>query len=74
MQGGFGRTAGVNGGSGNVKRGSNFGGRSFGNSGDYESAITMNFRGQEKKQLNPGQLGQNPNIDATDDYIINLQQ
>ena len=34
----------------------------------------MNFRGQEKKQLTPGQLGQNPNVDATDDYIVNLQQ
>ena len=57
-----------------MKRGSNFGGRSFGNSAGYESAVTMNFRGQEKKQLTPGQLGQNPNIDATDDYIVNLQQ
>ena len=34
----------------------------------------MNFRGQEKKQQTPGQLGNNPNIDATDDYIVNLQQ
>ena len=34
----------------------------------------MNFRGQEKKQLTPGQLGQNPNSDGTDEYIVNLQQ
>jgi len=34
----------------------------------------MNFRGQEKKQMTPGQLGVNPNIDHMDDYIVNLQQ
>jgi len=34
----------------------------------------MNFRGQDKKQLTPGQLGNNPNIDPTDEYIVNLQQ
>ena len=34
----------------------------------------MNFRGQEKKQLTPGQLGANPNMDETDEYIVNLQQ
>ena len=34
----------------------------------------MNFRGQEKKQQNPGWLGANPNVDPMDDYIVNLQQ
>lgn len=48
-----------------MKRGANFGGgaRSFGNSTGYDSNVTMNFRGQEKKQQTPGQLGNNPNID-----------
>ena len=55
-----------------MKRGTNF--RSFGNSQNYESAVQMNFRGQDKKQLTPGQLGNNPNMDATDEYIVNLQQ
>jgi len=57
-----------------LKRGANFGARSFGSNAGYDSAVTMNFRGQEKKQLTPGQLGNNPNIDATDEYIVNLQQ
>jgi len=34
----------------------------------------MNFRGQDKKQQTPGQLGNNPNNDPTDEYIVNLQQ
>ena len=55
-----------------MKKGGNF--RSFGNSSGYDSAVTMNFRGQDKKQQTPGQLGNNPNVDATDDYIVNLQQ
>ena len=62
-------------GGGTLKKGGNFSGaRSFGNSGGYDSAVTMNFRGQEKKQQNPGQLGTNPNVDPMDDYIVNLQQ
>ena len=56
-----------------MKRGGNFGGaRSFGNSAGYESAAMMNFRGQDKKQQTPGQLGNNPNVDQTDEYIVNL--
>ena len=61
-------------GSGSLKKGANFGGRSFGNGAGYESAVMMNFRGQDKKQQTPGQLGSNPNMDQTDDYIVNLQQ
>ena len=58
-----------------MKKGANFGGsRSFGNGAGYESAVMMNFRGQDKKQQTPGQLGQNPNMDQTDEYIVNLQQ
>ena len=35
----------------------------------------MNFRGQDKRQQTPGQLGNNPNMgDEKDDYIVNLQQ
>ena len=34
----------------------------------------MHFRGQEKRQKNPGALGDNPNEDGTDEYIVNLQQ
>ena len=57
---------------GNLKRGSTA--RAFGNSAGYDSTPMMNFRGQEKKQLTPGQLGANPNMDETDEYIVNLQQ
>lgn len=75
VQSAFGRTAGGTGG-GSLKRGANFGGgaRSFGDSTGYSSTVTMNFRGQEKKQQTPGQLGNNPNIDPQDEYIVNLQQ
>lgn len=34
----------------------------------------MNFRGQDKRQQTPGQLGNNPNVDPADEYIVNLQQ
>ena len=62
-------------GGGTLKRGANFGGsRAFGDNSNYNSTVTMNFRGQEKKQQNPGQLGQNPNVDPQDEYIVNLQQ
>ena len=58
-----------------MKRGANFGGsRAYGSSAGYDSTPTMNFRGQEKRQQQPGQLGSNPNVDATDEYIVNLQQ
>ena len=58
-----------------MKRGANFGGgRSFGSNAGYDSTPMMNFRGQDKRQQNPGQLGMNPNEDAKDDYIVNLQQ
>ena len=57
---------------GSLKRGSNFGGRAFGSSSGYDPAVTMNFRGQDKKQQTPGQLGMNPNIDPEDEYILNL--
>ena len=59
-----------------MKRGSNFGGgRAFGNDAGYQSTVTMNFRGQEKRQQTPGQLGINPNEgDSKDEYIVNLQQ
>jgi hypothetical protein len=56
-----------------LKRGT-AGARSFGNGANYESSVTMNFRGQDKKQQTPGQLGSNPNVDPTDEYIVNLQQ
>ena len=62
-------------GGGNLKKGSNFtGARAFGSGDGYNSTPMMNFRGQEKKQLTPGQLGANPNMDETDEYIVNLQQ
>ena len=57
-----------------MKRGSNVGARSFGNNAGYDGSVTMQFRGQEKKQKNPGALGENPNEDHTDEYIVNLQQ
>ena len=32
----------------------------------------MKFRGQEKRTPQPGVLGDNPNEDAADEYIVNL--
>ena len=60
-----------------MKKGQNFGARSFGDSTNYESTVTMNFRGQDKKRAEPGQLGVNPNTNfasVEDDYIQNLYQ
>ena len=60
-----------------MKKGQNFGAKSFGDSTNYESTVTMNFRGQDKKRAEPGQLGVNPNTNfasVEDDYIQNLYQ
>lgn len=47
---------------------------SFGSQGGYQSTISMNFRGQDKKRGEPGVMGANPNMDIQDEYITNLQQ
>jgi hypothetical protein len=65
--------------SGIVQRGNVFG-KTFGDSSGYESTVKMQFRGQDRKRADPGQLGLNPNqafkegSDFNDDYIQNLYQ